>query len=615
MSDDPQQQEIEPFKVATSSTLRAIARESDLEITYSAAEPPIGKVGISENPRLPLPDYDMGANSMRLVRGCADAHALRIAHHDQNLHLRLRPSERQAALSFDALEQARCEALGAVQMDGVAGNLNAVLAEKCARLGFEHLAKREDANMADALHILTRLALTGEAPPPSGAAMIDLWQPWIDEHCTGKALGELKNTMNDQQAFAKTAHNILKSLELNLGDLGEDIDTLDHDGDSQSGEETQEDESSGEQEEDSAGAQGMDEEDAEGDEFDQTQGGDADEFSDDMDMDGASEMGADAPPQRVTGQGAESGIGYYKIYTDKFDEEIDASELAEPAELTRLRSMLDKQLFTHQAIITKLANQLQRKLMAKQQRSWQFDMEEGILDASRLARMIANPTVPLSFKQEKEMPFRDTVVSILIDNSGSMRGRPIALAAMAADIVSRTLERCGLKVEILGFTTRTWKGGQSRELWQKNGSPEKPGRLNDLRHIIYKSADAPMRRTRKNIALMLKEGILKENIDGEALVWAYNRLARRPEARKIIMVISDGAPVDDSTLSVNQANILEDDLRSIIKWLEDKSQVELTAIGIGHDVTKYYDKAITIADADGLAGALISQLADLFDEG
>ena len=306
--------------------------------------------------------------------------------------------------------------------------------------------------------------------------------------------------------------------------------------------------------------------------------------------------------------------GRYVVYTTEFDEETDAEDLADPHELARLRALLDRQLASHQAIITKLANRLQRKLMAKQQRTWQFDLEEGILDAARLARIIANPNVPLTFKQEKQTEFRDTVVTLLIDNSGSMRGRPIAIAAMTADIVARTLERCGVKVEILGFTTRAWKGGKSRDLWMAQGRPVNPGRLNDIRHIIYKAADAPMRRTRRNLGLMLKEGILKENIDGEALVWAHNRLAERPEQRKILMVISDGAPVDDSTLSANPANFLELDLRNVIEWIEERSGIELTAIGIGHDVTRYYKKALTITDADELAQALASQLEGLFEE-
>ena len=341
---------------------------------------------------------------------------------------------------------------------------------------------------------------------------------------------------------------------------------------------------------------------------------DLDNIMNDMMSDEMVEEDSGTPPPGRPSDFTDYVEGHYTVYTTRFDEEVNAEDLADPFELERLRTLLDQQLAAQQNIITKLANRLHRKLMAKQRRSWQFDMEEGILDAARLARVIANPTVPITFKQEKETPFKDTVVSILIDNSGSMRGRPIAIAAMTSDIIAQTLERCGIKTEVLGFTTRAWKGGKSRELWLEKDRPEHPGRLNDVRHIIYKAASAPIRRARRNLGLMLKEGILKENIDGEALVWAYNRIAKRPEERKILLVISDGAPVDDSTLSVNPSNILEMDLRGVIRWIEGQSVVELTAIGIGHDVTRYYEKAITISDADELAEALTNQLSALFDE-
>jgi cobaltochelatase CobT len=303
----------------------------------------------------------------------------------------------------------------------------------------------------------------------------------------------------------------------------------------------------------------------------------------------------------------------YAVYTTEFDEEIEAQDLAEPAELERLRAYLDQQLEPLKGAVGRLANKLQRRLQAQQNRSWEFDREEGILDAGRLARVVANPTTPLSFKVEKDTEFRDTVVTLLLDNSGSMRGRPISIAAISADVLARTLERCQVKVEILGFTTRAWKGGQAREKWLGAGREQAPGRLNDLRHIIYKSADAPWRRARANLGLMMKEGLLKENIDGEALEWAHRRLAGRREARKILMVISDGAPVDDSTLSVNPANYLEKHLRDVIAMVEKRRAVELMAIGIGHDVTRYYDRAVTITDVEQLAGAMTEQLASLFD--
>ena len=304
----------------------------------------------------------------------------------------------------------------------------------------------------------------------------------------------------------------------------------------------------------------------------------------------------------------------YRAFTAQFDETIDADQLCDPQELARLRMHLDQQLSNLQGVITRLANRLQRKLMAKQTRAWDFDVEEGILDTARLHRIVVNPVYPLSYKVERETEFRDTVVTLLIDNSGSMRGRPITVAAMSADILARTLERCAVKVEILGFTTRAWKGGQAREKWLAEGKPSNPGRLNDLRHIIYKAADAPWRRARKSLGLMLREGILKENIDGEALLWAHNRLIGRSEQRRILMVISDGAPVDDSTLSVNPGNYLERHLRDVIEWIERCSPVELVAIGIGHDVTRYYSRAVTIVDAEQLGGTMMEKLTELFDE-
>ena len=335
------------------------------------------------------------------------------------------------------------------------------------------------------------------------------------------------------------------------------------------------------------------------------------ELEDEGEAGDAQEAAENRPPQP---HGAERRGPDYKAYTTKFDEVVDADELCDPEELQRLRDYLDKQLQNLHSVVARLANRLQRRLMAQQNRSWEFDLEEGVLDTARLPRIIIDPQQPLSFKQEKDMAFRDTVVTLLLDNSGSMRGRPITVAATCADILARTLERCGVKVEILGFTTRAWKGGQSREAWLQAGKPANPGRLNDLRHLIYKSADAPWRRARKNLGLMMREGLLKENIDGEALDWAHQRLLGRPEQRKILMMISDGAPVDDSTLSVNPGNYLERHLRYVIEEIETRSPVELIAIGIGHDVTRYYKRAVTIVDAEELGGAMTEKLAELFDE-
>ena len=603
---------LEQFKNITAVTLRTIAGKKELEPVFSSAEPPIGNINThTKAPRLPVPDFDMNAASLRLSRGCADVQALWLAHHNAKLHQALAPKHGEAAEAFQALEQARCEALGMHAMNGVSANLSAVLEEKCKRRGFKHIENREQASLSDALHLLARLELSGEPPPKNAESLIKLWRPWLEARLKDAGFDDLKPLLHDQKKFASAAKALIRALEMDIPD------DMPETGETESQQETEKPEENGDQEESpqdqqQQGRQGTEEGDAGDDDSEADMG--TDDIMDEL-AEAAEDMMKEMPANPFINRPENMGPPTsYTIYTTAFDEIVEADELADHEELYRLRAALDKQLTAHQAIITKLANRLQRKLMAQQLRSWQFDLEEGILDTARLARVVANPNVPLTFKQEKQTQFRDTVVTILIDNSGSMRGRPIAIAAMSADIIARTLERCGVKVEILGFTTRAWKGGKARDLWMESGRPPEPGRLNDLRHIIYKAADAPMRRTRKNLGLMLKEGLLKENIDGEALVWAHNRLAQRPETRKILMVISDGAPVDDSTLSVNPSNILEGDLRNVIEWIENRGKIELTAIGIGHDVTRYYKKALTIADVDELAGALTSQLADLFEE-
>lgn len=615
--DDKKNKSIETFKNATASTLRALSGHKDVDVSYAAGEPTAGeRLRNLKRVRLPLPDRDMTVDSANQIRGHADARAVRLQHHDSALHLKNAPLDLTAQAVFEALEQARCEALGAQQMKGVADNLHAILDSHCKRSHYERLQTREDSNTADALHVMARLALTGESMPEGAAKLVELWQPWLQDKLGPEGLAALRPLLADQKTFAKQARQIIEKLDMKVGDANpEESDPEDESDEVQPGEgdaETGQDEESEDRQEDDS-QQDSDNSIPDDNPQPQEQGG-IEELSDEDthgDMDGE-EPGA---PRHRRNDGYIPGPGnLYTIYTTIFDEIIKAEDLAEPEELERLRAMLDQQLSHLQGLITKLANRLQRKLMAQQQRTWQFDLEEGILDTARLARIIANPTVPLSYKQEKQTDFRDTVVTLLIDNSGSMRGRPIAIAAICTDILARTLERCGVKVEILGFTTRAWKGGKARDLWIQNGRSLHPGRLNDLRHIIYKAADAPWRRARRNLGLMLKEGLLKENIDGEALVWAHNRLAARGEARKILMVISDGAPVDDSTLSVNPSNVLEQDLRNVIDWIETLSQVELTAIGIGHDVTRYYRKALTIADADELAGALVNRLSELFDE-
>ncbi len=608
------------FKHNTTAVMRAMSHKNDLDVTYSELETPNGEIKNLERPRLPAPTPDMNEGKRNLIRGCADTYALKIAHHNPDKHTRNAQNNAQAQAALDALEQARCDSIGILAMDGVGKNLNAVLEAKAIRRGFDDIRNREDIALADALHIVARTEITGIAPPPSAEKVIEHWRPWINERLQNIDFATLKNLLHNQDEFAKASKTMLRSFNLEVNpdgdtDSNNESDDQESVNDENSSSESQDNQQNNEQEQSEEPSTGGDQLDDGESNTDQSFDMDLDDIMDDLHNDDDAVMNdGNPPPPGRSADFNEYVEGLYTVYTTQFDEEVNAEELADPIELERLRTLLDGQLSNHQSIITKLANRLQRKLMAKQRRSWAFDMEEGILDPTRLAGAIANPTVPLTFKQETETPFKDTIVTILIDNSGSMRGRPIAIAAMTTDIIAQTLERCGIKTEILGFTTRTWKGGKSRELWLENDRPEHPGRLNDIRHIIYKAASAPIRRARKNLGLMLKEGILKENIDGEALVWAYNRIARRPEERKIILIISDGAPVDDSTLSVNPSNILEMDLRGVIKWIEQGTHAELTAIGIGHDVTRYYEKAITISDADELAEALTKQLTELFEE-
>lgn len=616
----------ESFKHATDATLRALAGRRELEVTYTPTETLNKKLSLSpaDRARLPVPALKPNDRDVAVMRGTADSEGLRLRHHNPRLHAQNAPADERAKSIHDALEMARIESLGARDMAGIRNNLNTMLDEKCAQMGYHNLTSRRNDTLPDALHLLVRTHLTGEPLPPAAQKLADLWAPWIADKLGDDWFTQLDTHLSNQKSFQRHTRNALRRLDLLSGDDDEGEDTT-----SAPAEEPPApapDESASEdscdmdsEQDDSSG----DDDSSSQSEHQETMEDDA--SPDDDDDDSAPESGAtkslgddddadDIGEIRDDRTSVANGPGTtYAIYTTQFDEVVKAEDLADDNELFRLRGLLDKQLASQQHLVVKLANRLQRKLLARQRRSWQFDLEEGYLDSSRLARVVANPTLPLSFKQEKESEFKDTVVTILLDNSGSMRGRPITIAAMCADILARTLERCGIKVEILGFTTRTWKGGKSRDLWIANGRPSTPGRLNDLRHIIYKSADSPYRRTRKNLGLMLKEGLLKENIDGEALVWAYNRLAARGEERKILIVISDGAPVDDSTLSVNPANVLEQDLRHVINWIEMIDKVDLAAIGIGHDVTRYYANAMTIADVTELGEALINNLAQILD--
>ncbi len=593
---------VDEFRRVTAATMRAIAERDDITVAFGSEARLVGTQA-----RLPTPPRDMTDEDVAHLRGEADALALRLRHHDAKLHKRRAPAGQEAKAVFEALEQVRVEALGAQQMKGVAANLRAALDERCRQAGYSRVNEREEVSMAEMVGLLTREHLMGEELPGSAKRALDHWRGWLESRI-GADFSQLSRNLGDQEAYARALNQVL--VHLNLLEFDEDAE----DGDEQVSEETPEEADSEQADDDGETADVVESMDGEEDSIDSEDEEGADQADDDS-MASDSDDETDAERRRRDGRrGLERHKFHYHTYTNEFDELIDATELCEMEELTRLRHHLDQQLSHVQGIIGRLANRLQRKLMAKQQRSWEFDLDEGLLDAGRLSRVIVNPENPLSFKREHETEFRDTVVSLLIDNSGSMRGRPIAVAAMSADILARTLERCSVKVEIVGFTTRAWKGGQSREKWLASGKPAAPGRLNDLRHIVYKSADVPYRRARKSLGLMLREGLLKENIDGEALLWAHNRLIARSEQRQILMVISDGAPVDDSTLSVNPGNYLENHLRAVIDWIEVRSPVEITAIGIGHDVTRYYRRAVTIMDAEQLGGTMMDRLAELFDE-
>ena len=603
---------LDEFRRVTGAAMRAMSREPELQVHFGADGPRITGNDI----QLPAPNRALPADEVAKVRGNGDAVALKMRHHDQRLHSRGMPAGAVSREVYNALEQARCEAMGARRMIGVRSNLHAALAEQCHQRGYARIVERDESKLADVVGLLAREALWGQAPPEKARKMVDAWRPWIEARI-GPDFHRLAEFIDDQDVFAKLARQIISEL-----DLGEDLLEEDQEDDSDGDQDEDDDsrqESDDQSDDDSANpsAQGATaDQQPDASDMEQQEGGEPQDMDSQFDPGGADEEieQAGTPQRREPDFRNIPGEPTYHAFTTAFDQEVEAADLCDAEEMARLRMQLDQQLQHLQSVIARLANRLQRRLMAKQQRSWHFDLDEGILDAARLARVIANPENPLSYKMESEIEFRDTVVTLLIDNSGSMRGRPISVAAMSADILARTLERCGVKVEILGFTTKAWKGGQARERWIADGKPGHPGRLNDLRHIIYKSADAPWRRARRNLGLMLREGLLKENIDGEALLWAHTRLLARPEQRRIMMVISDGAPVDDSTLSVNAGNYLERHLRGVIDWIEKYSTIELVAIGIGHDVTRYYQRAVTIVDAEQLGGTMMDQLADLFDD-
>jgi len=603
-----EQTPLDRFKQALTGASRALAHEAEVEVAWSADSP----AQAGKNFRVPLPGRNLPREQAIEARGFADSFALRLRHHDEGLHGKGAPPEPIARACYDAIEQVRYEAIGATRYAGIRDNLNSAVAMRTATDPIVRADESKDVPLPSALSLMLREALTGEPVPERARKAVDLVREDILAKI-GTDMDGLADVLDDQRAFQDLTLDILRDLDLTLPDTPEPTDA--EDGEDEEGESPEDQDDTDEEDEGAAEPQASD---ARSDVTDGEAEGDADQevegeqqMSDGEPDDDGEEGMQPVRPNRPWTDFPETFE--YTAYTEKFDEEIEAAELCDLDELERLRTYLDSQLAGLQGVVTRLANRLQRRLMAQQNRSWDFDQEEGMLDAARLTRVVVSPGHALSYKIERDTEFKDTVVTLLIDNSGSMRGRPISIAAISADILARTLERCGVKTEILGFTTRAWKGGQSREAWLADGRPANPGRLNDLRHILYKKADEPWRRARRNLGLMMREGLLKENIDGEALLWAHDRLLRRPEDRRILMVISDGAPVDDSTLSVNQAGFLESHLRKVIDWIEKQSPVQLAAIGIGHDVTRYYKRSVTIMDVEQLGGTIIEQLADLFE--
>ncbi len=595
----------ETFKRALAATAKAISGDKELEVAYGGDVAGV----VRGTMMLPVPPANPTAGAVAKARGEADALALRIAFHNAEVFKKNQPDAGESRAIFEALEQARCESIGANAMTGMSDNLIAASDARARRRGYHKQdVTQETAPLAEAVGYLAREAFTGRSAPDGAGGILGAWRDYIED-MAGDSLKALAETLDDSEAFARVALDFLKDMALSEDGSGADDDD-DSEDESSDNEQEKPDDNNDQEDDDTPGSSETTEADA-SDETDTDSQDDVDAEN----VDGESEEQPDdmaaTSPQRPS---LPNETPPYSVYTSQFDELIKAEELCDPEELARLRGYLDGHMANLSSVIARLANRLQRRLLAQQQRSWNFDLEEGMLDTARLTRVVTDPMQALSFKEEKETDFRDTVVSIVIDNSGSMRGRPIMVAAVCADILARTLERCGVKAEILGFTTRAWKGGSSFQDWLAQGKPKFPGRLNDLRHIIYKSADMPWRRAKNNLGLMMREGLLKENIDGEALDWAFTRLQARPEQRKIMMVISDGAPVDDATQSQNMSGLLENHLRSVIDKIENRSDTELVAIGIGHDVTRWYARAVTIMDVEQLGGAMTEKLAELFEE-
>lgn len=594
---------LDTFKRALSSTVKAIAEDKEIEVVFGGNSP-------SSEDKIILPEINniFDLDNLSSIRGTADNEALIHKYRNNNTYSEFLPNKEKNKKIYESLENSRIQILGSKYMRGVKSNLLSLYEKDCQEKNYSNVTSQSDLDIENALEIYLKKKNDASLVPKSASHALSYWSKWLDSKIGDSIDGLLKN-INDQEQFAQLANKLI--LDLKLYDTNENKDESEDDNKGQQTEELDNPDVDETESQSSMSDDDMEntEEEVQSEESEMPVDENNEEMQD-LEDDGSENV----KPQYKENKSIETILSEYMIYSNQFDEVITAQDLCEDEELNRLRKYLDQQLKSFQTIISRLANRLQRKLLAKQNRSWEFNIEEGLLDTSRLTRVITDPFYSLSFKKEKDTDFKDTVVSLLIDNSGSMRGRPITVAAMSADILARTLEKCGVKVEILGFTTKAWKGGKSRESWMQNNKPPSPGRLNDLRHIIYKAADEPWRRSKKNLGLMMREGLLKENIDGEALLWAHKRLQNRYEARKILMVISDGAPVDDSTLSVNSGNYLEKHLRGAINWIENKSDVQLLAVGIGHDVTRYYKKAVTIVDAEQLADVMTEQLVDLFEE-
>lgn len=599
---------------AVAAATRALAGQGEVDLAWgsNAAGGDLLRIGTT----VPLPPYPNTPDTLAEARGEADLAALVLRHHDRKAHRLGKPHLAEAADIYDKLELARVECNAARVMDGVAQNIAARNAEWYEAQGYGRLSGEVKAPLGDVLACLLREKALGIAPPAAMRDLVDNWRGVVDKKAAA-ALSALADGAQTQEVFAKGIYDLLRDMGIEEGGRGPD------DGGSRSASNAQQ---SDDGETDSEQLADTEEAPAQGapqpSETEQKPSADAKQIPlpagmDDMQLSESEEESdeAEATPNWEKATDAALHSDFYQVYSRKYDEIVMADELANHEELLRLRQQLDSKLMQFSGVTSRLAARLQRLLMARRLRHWEFEQEEGMIDASRLPQVVISPDYPYYFKREKDTDFRDTVVTLLLDNSGSMRGRPITVAALSADILARTLERCGVKVEILGFTTRDWKGGSLRKQWVADGSAVNPGRLNDLRHIIYKAADQRWMKGRRNLGLMLKDGILKENIDGEAILWAHERLIARPEDRKILMVISDGAPVDDSTLSVNNGSYLDSHLREVIAYVEDKSPVELLAIGIGHDVTRYYNRAVTLTDVNELSDTMVRELTSLFTEG